>query len=434
MGDQSAAALQEAIQRARQLAAKISQNAPAQRSASELDDHRDIGTVKVTLAYEKPANSDSNNSKYQSEHQSKHQPEHQSKHQSEHRDHHHRSTSRDNRDNNNYNSTKESLLHPTTNRGDRERDGGYGSMLSGANNYSSNSADERIEIIIPHAVIGLVIGKGGENIKRIQNETGATVRVDPNTVDEKGNKVCTIVGTKQAVEEAHNQVSSVIENAAANKRPRMQTEGSEQYRMKIPASRTGAIIGKGGETIKSIKLQSGCDIELDKGSKDSGSDESIFIIRGTQDKILKARAMIESRLASRGRDGDNRDMASGRVNTGSKGVATGANAAPVAQFTDLPAGQQTSADVSAAWAAYFAQYSSLYTQAGAQPGIPAMPYAGQNILGSQQVSDQQPTAQPTTVQPGGQQQDYSDQWIEFYMMNGRPDYAEQIIEMKKQHK
>lgn len=368
MGDQ--AALQEAIQRARQLAAKISQNAPVKRSASELDDHRDIGTVKVTLAYEKPANSDSNKQQQQQ--------------QSEHRDHHHRSNSRDHRDNNNYSSTKESLLYPQTNRGDRERDGGdrsrekdrdydresnypsgggnsnsvssnnaytrsgnnnnnnsqistgYGSMLSGANSYSSNPADERIEIIIPHAVIGLVIGKGGENIKRIQNETGATVRVDPNTVDEKGNKVCTIVGTKQAVEEAHNQVSSVIENAATNKRPRMQTEGSEQYRMKIPASRTGAIIGKGGETIKSIKLQSGCDIELDKGSKDSGSDESIFIIRGTQDKILKARAMIESRLASRGRDGDNRDIG-GRPNAGPKGVATGANAAPVAQFTDLPA-------------------------------------------------------------------------------------------------
>lgn len=338
MGDQDA--LQEAIQRARQLAAKISQNAPVKR---KLDD-RDISKVKVSLAYEKPANTNSDHR--------------ENREQREHRDHHpsnsssssssvnnnisnnnnnninHLSNSSSNSNNSQQSKTSHSMLSgPNTYPSGSTSSG----MLSGNNNYSSGSADERIEIIIPHAVIGLVIGKGGENIKRIQNETGATVRVDPNTVDEKGNKVCTITGTKQAVEEAHNQVSNVIENAASNKRPRMQTEGSEQYRMKIPASRTGAIIGKGGETIKSIKLQSGCDIELDKGSKDSGSEESIFIIRGTQDKILKARAMIESRLASRGRDGDNRDNSGRQPNPGPKGVATGANAAPVAPYTDLPA-------------------------------------------------------------------------------------------------
>lgn len=345
MGDQDA--LQEAIQRARQLAAKISQNAPVKQ---RLDDHRDISKVKVSLAYEKPANSNP------SEHR-------ENREQREHREHHPSNSSSSSsvnnnisNNNNNNNNNHPSSISSSTNSNNvinnsqthktghsmlsganTYSSGSTSGMLSGANNYSSGSADERIEIIIPHAVIGLVIGKGGENIKRIQNETGATVRVDPNTVDEKGNKVCTITGTKQAVEEAHNQVSNVIENAATNKRPRMQTEGSEQYRMKIPASRTGAIIGKGGETIKSIKLQSGCDIELDKGSKDSGSEESIFIIRGTQDKILKARAMIESRLASRGRDGDNRDNSGRQPNLGPKGVATGANAAPVAPYTDLPA-------------------------------------------------------------------------------------------------
>lgn len=343
MGDQ-AAALQEAIQRARQLAAKMTQNAPAvKRPASEIDDHS-IGTVKVTLAYEKPPNSDNAKS---------------DQHRSSHRD-------------NNYN--KDSSIHSSRDRDrDRSRDrdsaypasngnhgapysrggssnppsSGYGGSMLGGNNYSGgpgggpgqgggdrsggSSADDRIEIIIPHAVIGLVIGKGGENIKRIQNETKATVRVDPNTVDEKGNKVCTITGTKQAVEEAHIQVANVIENAANNKRPRLHVEGSEQYKMKIPASRTGAIIGKGGDTIKSIKQQSGCDIELDKHSKECGPDESIFIIRGTQDKILKARSMIEARLASKGRDGEPY-----RSNPVAKGVATGANAAPVAQYTDLP--------------------------------------------------------------------------------------------------
>lgn len=113
------------------------------------------------------------------------------------------------------------------------------------------------------------------------------------------------------------------------------------------------------------------------------------------------------------------------------------------------AGQQTSAEVSAAWAAYFAQYSNLINQAGAQPGATGMPYAGQNLMGAsstqqvpqpeqplqqQQQQPQQPQPPSQQVQPnqGAPQQDYTDQWIEFYIMNGRPDYAEQIIEMKKQ--
>lgn len=290
MTDQTA--LQEAIKRARELAGKVKMNnTSVKRTASDLEDS--IGTIKVTLAYEKPPpNRDNNNSQHN------HQP-------------------------------------PTSVPSAPPYNSPCPGVLTGANAFprGGGTQDEKIEIIIPHAVIGLVIGKGGENIKRIQNETGATVRVDPNTVDEKGNKVCTITGTKQAVEEAHSQVANVIENAATNKRPRMQMEGGEQYRMKIPASRTGAIIGKGGETIKQIKQQSGCDIELDKNAKECGPDESVFVIRGSQDKISKARALIEARLASRGRDGPDQ---SNRPNPGPKTVATGANAAPVAQFTDLP--------------------------------------------------------------------------------------------------
>lgn len=340
------AALQEAIQRARQLAAKISHKRPA---SEMLSDSRDIGTVKVTHAYEKPAEP-----RQPRESSRDHREQRDQQRDNQGRDHRDYRESRD-RTRDNYDG-RESRDHNRDSREPREhremsgnrdsiqRDSGPPTSLlsggggGGGGNYPRGSSDDKIDIIIPHAVIGLVIGKGGENIKRIQNETGATVRVDPNTVDEKGNKVCTITGTKKAVEDAHNQVASVIENASTNKRPRMAVEGTDQYRMKIPASRTGAIIGKGGETIKSIKQQSGCDIELDKGSKDCGPEESVFIIRGTQDRISKARALIEARLASRGRDNDGpRGSGGGSSSSYKSGVATGANAAPVAAFPDLPA-------------------------------------------------------------------------------------------------
>lgn len=114
------------------------------------------------------------------------------------------------------------------------------------------------------------------------------------------------------------------------------------------------------------------------------------------------------------------------------------------------AGQQNSSDLSASWAAYFAQYSNLFNQTAAAhtPGAGISGYPGQSLMNagsSPQVPQQaEQTVQSqagvgvasagagTNVTAGAGQQDYSDQWIEFYLMNGRPDYAEQIIEMKKQ--
>lgn len=343
MADQ--AALQEAIQRARQLAAKITQNVPVKRTASELDDR--IGPVKVTLAYEKPANleprGENRSSRDRESRDSSSTFQRDQSSQSRDRDRQNFDKDQDRDRDNNYRGSNGTNTFPRgSNMGPGSSISSGSSMLGlNSHNPSMGSSEEKIEIIIPHSAIGLVIGKGGENIKRIQNESGAIVRVDPNTVDEKGNKLCTITGTKQAVEEAHMQVSNVIENAAI-KRPRTQTmDGADQYRMKIPASRTGAIIGKGGETIKSIKQQSGCDIELDKHAKECGPDESVFIIRGSQDRIAKARALIDTRLAMRGRDGGRdggsfRDLDHAPQSGRKGGVATGANAAPVAQFTDLP--------------------------------------------------------------------------------------------------
>lgn len=128
--------------------------------------------------------------------------------------------------------------------------------------------------------------------------------------------------------------------------------------------------------------------------------------------------------------------------------------------------------MTAAWAAYMAQYSSMFNQPGAQPnagggaptaaaamaygaapagmmGAPAatttpmLPTMAPNASGQQQA--------PLAVDPSQQQQanmggggggapvaganpsqDYTDQWIEFYLANGRPDYAEQMIQLRKQ--
>lgn len=102
-----------------------------------------------------------------------------------------------------------------------------------------------------------------------------------------------------------------------------------------------------------------------------------------------------------------------------------------------------------AWAAYFAQFNML--NQGAQPAAAGMSYGGQpGLLGpaggpaaaTQQMphmNQQAPAAPATTadmsqqaVAGAGGQPDYSDQWIAYYRANGCENYAQAVIEMKKQ--
>lgn len=78
----------------------------------------------------------------------------------------------------------------------------YGSMRPGI-----------VEIPVPPQYIGLVIGKGGENIKRIQQDTGTKVQFDTTKSDANGNKICTISGQQDAVNRASDMVREIIDNA-----------------------------------------------------------------------------------------------------------------------------------------------------------------------------------------------------------------------------
>lgn len=63
----------------------------------------------------------------------------------------------------------------------------------------------------------------------------------------------------------------------------------------MPTSRTGTVIGRGGETIRALKQQSGCNIELDKGYQ-TDNDEKCFILRGTADKIAYAQQLVTDKV------------------------------------------------------------------------------------------------------------------------------------------
>lgn len=194
------------------------------------------------------------------------------------------------------------------NQGMDQRHNEYGSSMDrnfgGDRGMRQNMNDNRppfipgghsVEVAVPPNFIGLVIGKGGESIKRIQQESGTKIQFDTTKTDNRGNKICCISGTPDSVRRAEELIQEIIDNAASNRSTSGRFMGGEEVRFPVPANRCGAVIGRGGESIRVIKQQSGCDIELDKMAKTS-ADEKVFIIRGPSDRIPVAQQLINEKV------------------------------------------------------------------------------------------------------------------------------------------
>lgn len=164
----------------------------------------------------------------------------------------------------------------------------YGGQM-GCQNY--------LEIPVSPQFIGLVIGKSGENIKRISHETGAKVVVDVSKTDPTGNKLCQISAMNpNQLNMAAEMVRDILNNAMSNKRGGRRDRdndlqaGGEEVKIQVPHNKTGIIIGKGGENIRALKQQCGCQIELEKNSK------GIFYIRGSADRVQYAQQVLSEKI------------------------------------------------------------------------------------------------------------------------------------------
>lgn len=178
-------------------------------------------------------------------------------------------------------------------RGDRggfrdQHPGGDRSNGRNINEYGSGSRLSFHELPVSPNVIGMVIGKGGENIRKIQAETGCKVQFDTSKLDAQGNKICQFTGTQEEVAKAIEMVKELIDTIGGG-------IGQEEVRLIVPAARTGSVIGRGGENIRQLKQQSGCNIELDKSFQNE-NDERCFIIRGSADKVSYAQQLVTDKV------------------------------------------------------------------------------------------------------------------------------------------
>ncbi|XP_014241730.1 far upstream element-binding protein 2 isoform X2 [Cimex lectularius] len=273
-----------------------------------------------------------------------------------------------------------------------------------------------VEVMIPGPKVGLVIGKGGETIKMLQEKSGAKMVVIQEGPNQEVEKPLRITGDPLKVEHARTLVYDLLaekENqqqqrggggpgrGGANRggynerggQQRFQNRGSDESQFVVPASKCGVIIGRGGETIKQINQATGAHCELDR-RPNNNPNEKVFVIRGTPEQIEAAKQMIGEKLGQ--------SLEDTRVSDCFQG-GPGANGGPAYGGPGGPGNPQGGYPQS--WAPPGPAYAQPYHQQHMDPS------AGMGAMGGQGQA---------------QQPDYSQQWIEYYRSMGMHQEADEI--------
>jgi len=180
-------------------------------------------------------------------------------------------------------------------------------------------------IVVKSSLVGLIIGRSGENLRRVESETGARVQFiqarEPNATQ----RSCTISGSIQSREAAKREIFKVIEDNGGpvpesrgfdgggrqqQKQPSQPAlrEGENSRQILVPDKTVGLIIGRGGETIRDLQERSECHVNIVSENKSINGKRPVNLI-GTQEAADKAEAMIWEIVDSDTRLGEEKERA-----------------------------------------------------------------------------------------------------------------------------
>ncbi|CAN1352704.1 Far upstream element-binding protein 3 [Linum perenne] len=168
---------------------------------------------------------------------------------------------------------------------------------------------------VPNDKVGVLIGKGGDTIRFLQQNSGAKIQI---MRDADADPRCTtrpveIIGTLASISKAEKLIHAVIAemlkfqyffqasvggspSLVARGHPSAQSTGvPDQLEMQVPNEKVGLIIGKGGETIKGLQTKTGARIQLipQHLPEGDGSKERTVRVTGDRAQIEMARELIK---------------------------------------------------------------------------------------------------------------------------------------------
>lgn len=265
-------------------------------------------------------------------------------------------------------------------------------------------------VTVPDKTVGLIIGRGGETIKDLQERSGCHVNILAENKSENGYRPINLIGTEQSRAHAYQLIMEIVESDSkgsnTNQTAPQRDRGYDNYNQQrgsgsggrdyiektinVPSEAVGMIIGKGGETIKDMQRTTGCKINV---NQPQGRDVTRKIdLAGNSRAMADAESIIWEKVETvRQRDAARGGSSSGGGSGGYDGYSQQQQAPsvpgygqymppsqappqmPAFQIPGMPAQhstQQQGEDPYAAWGgqqAVYAWYAQQMANLGQQP-------------------------------------------------------------------
>ncbi|PGG99150.1 far upstream element-binding protein [Blastomyces parvus] len=187
-----------------------------------------------------------------------------------------------------------------------------GHMPPKAASQPSLDDEDAVRIMVPDRTVGLIIGRGGETIRDLQERSGCHVNIVNENKSINGLRPVNLIGSPEATERAKNLILEIVESDTRQLANPTQREprppfggdpsgggpGGEKINdmMFIPPDAVGMIIGKGGDTIKEMQAISGCRINI-QSPVGRDADREVTLV-GSRGAIEEAKRMIMEKIDS----------------------------------------------------------------------------------------------------------------------------------------
>lgn len=173
--------------------------------------------------------------------------------------------------------------------------------------------EDTMQIMVPDRTVGLIIGRGGETIRDLQERSGCHVNIVGEQKSVNGLRPVNLIGSREAAAKAKDLIMEIVESdsksTAEKARGPPQREpardmgygggggGADKINdsIYVPSEAVGMIIGKGGETIKDMQNTTGCKINVSPSSGPGETEREIGLV-GSKDSIERAKRAIEDKV------------------------------------------------------------------------------------------------------------------------------------------
>ncbi|KAH8196636.1 hypothetical protein TruAng_009195 [Truncatella angustata] len=266
--------------------------------------------------------------------------------------------------------------------------------------------EDVMQIMVPDRTVGLIIGRGGETIRDLQERSGCHINITSESKSVNGLRPVNLIGTREAAAQAKEQIMEIVDSdsrqnnngaAAAPSKPDRAPKndfgqggrghapagGDDKINdaIFVPSEAVGMIIGKGGETIREMQNTTGCKINVSQSSGPGETEREIGLV-GSHDAISRAKRAIEDKVEAvrqknsggggggggRGRGGRGGGHTQGRRDYDNPSYSQGGHSQPnPVAAGQPPAAANGGADPYAAYGGY-QNYIALWYQALAAQG------------------------------------------------------------------